>query len=147
MNCDQCEMDANQDKRYSAYYEGSKMMHSEDTGDSEDPYVTMNAAASNSGSGLDWQQWPDVEYPDILNYLVVTAYVAQMKNKHIGFCVRMSGLVIHPSCSHMGASPDGRIRCECCDPGVLEVKCPFSCKDKTFIEVTAANFFEMESLL
>ena len=30
----------------------------------------------------------------------------------------------------MGTSPDGIIECTCCGRGSLEVKCPFSCKDK-----------------
>ena len=30
----------------------------------------------------------------------------------------------------MGASPDGVVQCCCCGIGSLEVKCPFSCKEK-----------------
>lgn len=41
-------------------------------GDIEDPYVKISGAASSRGSDLDQQQWPDVEYPDILNYLIAT---------------------------------------------------------------------------
>ncbi len=69
------------------------------------------------------------------------AYMAQMAKEHPGFCVCKSGLVVHPSYPHMGASPDGLIRCECCGPGVLEVKCPFLCKDKSFMEAIGESFF------
>ena len=69
------------------------------------------------------------------------AYVAQMVKEHPGFSVCKSGLVIHPLYPHMGASPDGLIKCRCCGPGVLKVKCPFSCKDKSFMEATAETFF------
>ena len=69
------------------------------------------------------------------------AYVAQMVKEHPGFSVCKSGLVIHPLYPHMGASPDGLIKCGCCGPGVLEVKCSFSCKDKSFMEATAETFF------
>ena len=41
----------------------------------------------------------------------------------------------------MGASPDRIVTCECCGRGVLEVKHPFSCKDKTFLEATAETRF------
>ena len=67
--------------------------------------------------------------------------MAQMVKEHPGFSVCKSGLVIHPLYPHMGASPDGLIKCRCCGPGVLEVKCPFSCKDKSFMEATAGKFF------
>ena len=59
--------------------------------------------------------------------------MAQMIKEHPGFSVCKSGLV--------GASPEGLIKCGCCGPGVLEVKCPFSCKDKSFMEATAETFF------
>ena len=36
--------------------------------------------------------------------------------------------------SHMGASPDGTVNCVCCGNGVLEVKCPFTCHDKGFLD-------------
>lgn len=53
------------------------------------------------------------------------AYVQQIVKEHPDFSMRKSGLVVHPSFPHMGASPDGVIGCGCCGPGVLEVKCPY----------------------
>ena len=42
----------------------------------------------------------------------------------------------------MGASPDGIVQCDCCGKGVVEIKCPFSCRDKMFLEATGdKNFF------
>ena len=67
--------------------------------------------------------------------------MAQIVKKHPGFSVCKSGLVIHPSYPHMGASTDSLVKCGCCDPGVLEVKCPFSCKDRSFMDATAETFF------
>ena len=44
----------------------------------------------------------------------------------------------------MGASPDGIVQCDCCGKGVVEIKCPFSCRDKTFLEATGdKNFLEV----
>jgi len=40
---------------------------------------------------------------------------------------------------YIGASPDGLVSCSCCGDGVLEVKCPFSVKDK-FPENDQASF-------
>jgi len=41
----------------------------------------------------------------------------------------------------MGATPDGN--CSCCGTGVVEVKCPFSCAEKSleFVVIDNSNFF------
>ena len=62
------------------------------------------------------------------------AYYSDMKKKHSNFKVEASGLVLHPDYPHLGASPDGVVRCDCCGLGVLEIKCPFSCRNKRFTE-------------
>ncbi len=36
----------------------------------DDPYVLTNDISSNEA--LDWQEWPNLEYPDIYNYLVTS---------------------------------------------------------------------------
>ena len=41
-----------------------------------------------------------------------------------------AGLFVDSEKPYLGASPDGIIECACCGKGSLEVKCPFSCKDK-----------------
>ena len=48
---------------------------------------------------------------------------------------------MHPSYSLMGASSDGTVSCECCGFGVVEEKCPYSCKDKSILEATAESTF------
>ena len=70
-------------------------------------------------------------------------YMAAMKEVHIDFVINKSGLIIDPIYPFMGASPDGLICCTCCGHGVLEIKCPFSCKDKELHSVTDenSNFF------
>lgn len=45
----------------------------------------------------------------------------------------------------MGASPDGLVVCNYCGPGDLEVKCPFSCTDKTFLEATSESSFSLQN--
>ena len=56
--------------------------------------------------------------------------------KHVNFTMTLSGLVIHPEHPHLGASTDGVVSCDCCGLGVLEIKCPFSCKNKSFTEAS-----------
>ena len=41
-------------------------------------------------------------------------------------------MVVHPCYPHLGASPDGIVICDCCGKGVLEIKCPYSCRGKAF---------------
>ena len=63
------------------------------------------------------------------------AYVTLKKNEHHNFTVHECGLFIDPSYPHLGASPDGITTCTCCDGvAALEVKCPFSRRDKSFAE-------------
>ena len=60
------------------------------------------------------------------------------RNLTLGFGLSPSGLVIHESYPHIiGASPDSIVTCNCCVKGVIEGKCPFTCRDKTFLEATA----------
>ena len=44
------------------------------------------------------------------------------------FLISEGGLVIHPSYPFVVASPDSFGKYECCGKGVIEVKCPYSCK-------------------
>ena len=61
------------------------------------------------------------------------AYVAKVAVNHRNFTVNDRRLVIHP---HFGPSPDGFVKCDCCGCGVIEVKCPFSCRDRSFLEAS-----------
>ena len=44
--------------------------------------------------------------------------------------ISKAGLFVDIENPYMGASPDGIIQCHCCGIGSLEVKCPFSSKEK-----------------
>lgn len=76
------------------------------------------------------------------------AYVSQERSKHTKFDTWISGLVIHPSYPLMGASPDSFVECECCGKGVIEVKCPYSCKQESVNKKAAedSRFFLKEDL-
>ena len=66
-------------------------------------------------------------------------YVAIMKEMHVDFEVNKTGLIVDPMYPFMGASPNGLVSCTCCGRGVLEMKCPFSSKDKELHSVTDKN--------
>ena len=54
-----------EDKAKSRYREKLEKL-----GGMTDPYLNWQSEAS-----IDWQLWPDVEYPDIFNYLIVSPSV------------------------------------------------------------------------
>ena len=58
-------------------------------------------------------------------------YLESIADYHTDLTVSDSGLVIHPDSPHLGASPNGIVNCSCCGAGVIEVKCPFSCTDRS----------------
>ena len=67
-----------------------------------------------------------------------------MTQNHSSFIIRQSGLLLDPMNPFIRASPDGIVVCSCCGSGVLEIKCPFSCKDKKFDERAQERSFFME---
>ncbi|XP_062582511.1 uncharacterized protein LOC134244264 [Saccostrea cucullata] len=60
-----------------------------------------------------------------------TQYVDKMFNLHTSFLCEETGLHLNPQFPYLGASPDGLVKCKCCQQGVLEIKCPFSMRDLT----------------
>ena len=63
-------------------------------------------------------------------------YEYVMKQHHQLFTVKESGLILDPMYSFVGASPDGVVTCTCCGTGVLEIKCPYSCRNKGLQELS-----------
>lgn len=46
------------------------------------------------------------------------------------------------NCPYLGASPDGLVKCACCGPGLVEIKCPWCAKDATSLEDVAEHFLQ-----
>ena len=74
------------------------------------------------------------------------AYLKRIADNHTDLTVSDSGLVIHPDNPCLGASLDGIINCSCYGGGVTEVKCPFSCTDKSFLDATNDSKFCLRSI-
>ena len=69
-----------------------------------------------------------------------------MKKKHVQFAVTELGLVLDPLYPFLGATPDGLVSCGCCGNGVLEIKCPYSCRQKDLVEASEdSSFFLCQS--
>ena len=64
-----------------------------------------------------------------------------MQDLHADLQVAASGLIINPELPWIGASPDGAVTCACHGPGILEIKCPFSAKDRTLRECVKDSRF------
>ena len=60
---------------------------------------------------------------------------------HTSFKVDASGLVVNPAYPFLGASPDGNVCCSCCGEGLLEIKCPYSIRDRDPATVTGGDFY------
>ena len=41
-----------------------------------------------------------------------------------------SGFVINEEGPFLGVSPDGVVKCSCCNTGLLEIKCPYKIKER-----------------
>ena len=67
-------------------------------------------------------------------------YTQKLAAEHEEFLVIQCGLILDPKFPFLGASPDSLVNCKRCNSGVfLEIKCPFSCKQKSFIELASDN--------
>ena len=71
-------------------------------------------------------------------------YIESYSRIHETFFVVKSGLILHPSYPFLGATPDGIVNCSCCGSGVLEIKCPFRCKEKSFEDAASQKSFCLE---
>ena len=65
----------------------------------------------------------------------INAYKLKAIENHQNLTITPAGLVLYSKKACFGASPDSFLECECCGLGVLEVKCPYSCKFATFDDV------------
>lgn len=67
-------------------------------------------------------------------------YTRQQKSLHKGFSCKDTGLRIHHEKFMLGASAYGLISCTCCDGfGVLEIKCPYSARDKNMRDYATSH--------
>lgn len=67
------------------------------------------------------------------------AYEERMVCQHVNFHVEKCGLMINPTMPHLGASPDGISKCDCCGTGLIEIKCPYKGKEKPINEIKFEN--------
>ena len=66
-------------------------------------------------------------------------YVLLQSSNHENLSFRNSGFVISELHPYIGASPDGILSCSCCNSWCLEIKCPYSFKDKTINDILSSD--------
>ena len=64
-----------------------------------------------------------------------SVYFEKFVERHDSLMIIKSGLILNPSYPFMGATPDGIVHCSCCGTGTLEIKCPYSCRERSFEDV------------
>ena len=69
----------------------------------------------------------------------IQAYQTHMIS-HEEFVITKSGLHISLDHPFLGASPDALIECKCCGKGVVEIKCPYNCRDRSLDDVSRKSF-------
>ena len=61
---------------------------------------------------------------------------------HHDFELQSLGLVISDQTPWLAASPDGCVSCSCCGLGVVEIKCPYTLREKPLMdEIKSKNFY------
>lgn len=61
-------------------------------------------------------------------------YTDVIGGQHENFHVSDVGLIINTSYPFLGSTPDGKVMCDCHGKGMLEIKCPYSLLEKSFLE-------------
>ena len=61
----------------------------------------------------------------------INAYQLKAMKDHRNLTIKPASLVLYLKKACFGATPDSFLKCDCCGLGVLEVKCPYSCKFST----------------
>ena len=72
-------------------------------------------------------------------------YKHQQSKTHTDLHLSKSGFCVHHTYPFMGASPDSLVTCSCCGNGVIEVKCPYSCRDKGLVEKSKDSRFFLKA--
>lgn len=67
----------------------------------------------------------------------VHAFVTKYKEAHRNVTVHECGIFLCKDAPFAGGSPDRLIECQCCGTSCLEIKCPYSVRDKSPIDSDA----------
>ena len=66
-------------------------------------------------------------------------YIKEMQKSHKSFKCVETGLLISTEHPYLAASPDGITTCTCCGTGLVEIKCPWTSRQKKVSEYVKTN--------
>ncbi len=86
---------------------------------------------SISGSKYVNPELPALKYGRAMEAEAVNAFITEYKKTHKGVTVNECGIFLCKDVPFVGGSPDRILDCLCCGKSCLEVKCPYSIRDKS----------------
>ena len=84
---------------------------------------------------------PALQWGTIHEDVAREVYLELESEKHTNFQYLAAGLHVNPNFPHLGATPDGIIKCDCCGEGLIEIKCPYKHRDKHPHHVDDTHFY------
>ena len=81
-----------------------------------------------------------MEYGKERESLARELYQLKFQTDHDQFSIELPGLLVNHKYPHIGASPDGKVRCKCCHSGLIEIKCPYKYRSKSVQEICNENY-------
>lgn len=85
-------------------------------------------------------QTPAISWGNAYEGTARKEFIESQKSFHKNFSVSENGLFINPTYPFLGASPDGIVLCDCCPIRLLEIKCPYTNRDRNLNE-EQGNFY------
>ena len=75
----------------------------------------------------------------------IAAFLDYYAFEHMDVDFKRSGLVVNPKYPFLGASPDAWVTCSCHSGSLVEVKCPYRCRENSLEQLssTSKDFFLM----
>ena len=97
--------------------------------DPNTPKTVSGSLWSRFSQLTDLSAVPAVQYGKQQESTAKANFKRFLELEHTNVEIRDVGLTISSDYPYMGASPDGYVSCDCCEPRLLEIKCPFLAKD------------------
>ena len=109
--------------------------------------ITMPVFKKSNVPSLIWGREKEEEaLVDYLNSSFDPEYISESfcissTFMHNHFELKKTGLVIRSDKFYLGVSADALVKCSCCGTGVVEVKCPYSLREKGLHDIILTNAF------
>ena len=96
--------------------------------------TSINLCANLTGYQKKPKKIKSLEWGTSKEKIARKRYVRKNKSSHINFQCQDPELFVSQAYPYLGARPDGVISCNCCGEGMLEIKCPWSSRERLISE-------------